>query len=71
MILSPKEKLLLFSHRRRKTMKQIAQELSVSPEYLSAVINGKYQLSDRLTNEIELLFRREGFTVALDDELNL
>lgn len=68
MILSITEKLLIFRARTGMTQGQLANELDITHEHLSAVFHSRHRLSDKLMNKIELLFRRYEFTAGLDDE---
>lgn len=67
MVLAIIEKLLIFQHKYRITGIELAQELEISPVYLSNVLNGKRNLSDKLTDKIELLFQRYNCVEFLDD----
>lgn len=68
MILSVIEKLLIFQYNYRMTGIELAEELEVSPVYLSMVMNDKRNLSDKLIDKIELLFRRYHCVEFLDDK---
>jgi len=68
MILSITEKLLIFKQRYSTTQRELANELDITQEHLSAVFHSRHRLSDKLTDRIELLFRRYEFTEALDEE---
>lgn len=47
------EQIRLYMYNKRTTMRGISDLLKVSPQYLSAIINGKKSISDNFINKIE------------------
>lgn len=61
MMLTVIEKLLLFQHKNHMTNIELSQELGITPVYLSMVLNNKRNLSGKMVDKIELLFKRYEF----------
>ncbi|MBV4429080.1 hypothetical protein [Clostridium tyrobutyricum] len=63
-----RHKLLIFTQETGISKQEISKELGYHYNHFSAIMSGKYGLSDRFYGEVEKLFRRTGYIKALDNK---
>ncbi|WP_338433203.1 hypothetical protein [Clostridium tyrobutyricum] len=63
-----RQKLLIFAQETGMSKREIAEELGYNYNHFSAIMSGKYIISDRFYVEVEKLFQRTGYIKALDDK---
>ena len=62
------EKLRQYAYNHNINMRGVADILGVSPQYLSAILNGKKSVSDNFVNKIEQLMQTEFTHLAVVSE---
>ncbi|AND85188.1 hypothetical protein GTH52_02935 [Clostridium tyrobutyricum] len=61
-----KEKLLIFKARTGLTQNEICEEIGITPQRFSTVLNSEKSFSVKTEEEIRLMFLRYNFMEALD-----
>ena len=61
-----KEKLLIFKARTGLTQNEICEEIGITPQRFSTVLNSEKSFSVKTEEEIRLMFLRYRFIEALD-----
>lgn len=61
------EKLLLFKHRNKLTFTALADEIGISRVYLWKLIEGQYDYSTKIEEQIKQMFLRYEFYEGMDE----
>lgn len=66
-----RQKLLIFLNDVGMSQRTLADELDFNYEHLNAVMNGKYDVSNRFYKQVESLFKRYGYSKGLNENQEL